>query len=446
MIKERLLSRITAEMIKDQLCLHPLDETRMPPADPDRTYMLYIHIPFCEVLCPYCSFNRYPFQEDLARPYFDSLRKEMLMLTDLGYDIETLYFGGGTPTVMIDELCETIDVAKDAFNIKEVSVETNPNHLIPAYLEKMAGRVQRLSVGVQSFNDDLLKQMDRYHKYGSGEEILERLAEANPYFNSINVDMIFNFPTQTEEILFDDLEKIALCGCRQTTFSPLYKSNATMKKLEQALGVLDYDQEYRYYRIIDGVLAGGDDPIFERETLWTFNRRLPEGEDANALMVEEYAVSYEEYPAIGSGAITPLNHTLFVNTFSLKEYNDKIAAGHMSLMGKTKVGGRNFERYWFLLQLYHLRLDKQAFKEKFGKSVDAALPAEMAFLRACKAFETDDADELTLTPIGRYLVVVMYRQFLSGLNNLREQARSVLSGAESQLQFEPDNYCNGECC
>lgn len=442
MLKERLLSRITADMIKDQLRLHPLEETHMPAADPDRSYMLYIHIPFCEVLCPYCSFNRYPFQEDLARPYFESLRKEMLMLTDLGYDIETLYFGGGTPTVMIDELCETIDVAKENFNIKEVSVETNPNHLIPSYLEKMKGRVQRLSVGVQSFNNDLLKQMDRYHKYGSGEEIMERLGEANPYFNSINVDMIFNFPTQTEEILFDDLEKVSLCGCRQTTFSPLYKSNATMKKLEQALGVIDYEQEYRYYQIIDGVLAGGDDPIFDRETLWTFNRRMPEGQEDAGLMVEEYAVSYEEYPAIGSGAITPLNHTLFVNTFSLKEYNDKIASGKMSLMGKTKVGGRNFERYWFLLQLYHLRLDKNAFKEKFGVSVDVALPAEMAFLRICRAFETDDANELTLTPIGRYLVVVMYRQFLSGLNNLREQARSVLSGAESQLQFEPDNYCN----
>lgn len=442
MLKERLLSRITADMIKDQLRLHPLEETLMPAADPDRSYMLYIHIPFCEVLCPYCSFNRYPFQEDLARPYFESLRKEMLMLTDLGYDIETLYFGGGTPTVMIDELCETIDVAKENFNIKEVSVETNPNHLIPSYLEKMKGRVQRLSVGVQSFNNDLLKQMDRYHKYGSGEEIIERLGEANPYFNSINVDMIFNFPTQTEEILFDDLEKVSLCGCRQTTFSPLYKSNATMKKLEQALGVIDYEQEYRYYQIIDGVLAGGDDPIFDRETLWTFNRRMPEGQEDAGLMVEEYAVSYEEYPAIGSGAITPLNHTLFVNTFSLKEYNDKIASGKMSLMGKTKVGGRNFERYWFLLQLYHLRLDKNAFKEKFGVSVDAALPAEMAFLRICRAFETDDANELTLTLIGRYLVVVMYRQFLSGLNNLREQARSVLSGAESQLQFEPDNYCN----
>ena len=56
---------------------------------------------------------------------------------------------------MIDELCDTIDLARETFSIKEVSSETNPNHLIPAYLDKLQGRVQRLSVGVQSFDDDL---------------------------------------------------------------------------------------------------------------------------------------------------------------------------------------------------------------------------------------------------------------------------------------------------
>ena len=97
---------------------------------------------------------------------------------------------------MIDELCETIDMARDLFSIKEVSSETNPNHLTHEYLEKLKGRVQRLSVGVQSFDDDLLRQMDRYEKYGSGQEILERIQEASPYFTSMNADMIFNFPTQ----------------------------------------------------------------------------------------------------------------------------------------------------------------------------------------------------------------------------------------------------------
>ena len=101
-------------MTKRTLELDPTDETHMPEAEPGRKYMLYLHVPFCQRLCPYCSFNRYAYREDVARPYFASMRKEMLMLKDLGYDIESIYVGGGTPTVEIDELCETLDLARKA--------------------------------------------------------------------------------------------------------------------------------------------------------------------------------------------------------------------------------------------------------------------------------------------------------------------------------------------
>ena len=213
MISERVLSTIIKNLSQQHLELEPTAETHLPEAEPGRKYLLYMHVPFCQRLCPYCSFNRYPFRPEIAAPYFASMRKEMLMLKDLGYDFESVYVGGGTPTIMIDELCETIDLARETFSIKEVSSETNPNHLAPEYLQKMKGRIQRLSVGVQSFDDGLLKQMDRYDKYGSGAEILERIAEATPCFDSLNVDMIYNFPSQTEDILFSDLEKLALCGC-----------------------------------------------------------------------------------------------------------------------------------------------------------------------------------------------------------------------------------------
>ena len=207
MLSERLLTSVVRECTKNYLRLEPTQERRVPGPKPGQKYMLYMHVPFCERLCPYCSFNRFPFAEERAVPYFANLRKEMLMLKDLGYDFDSVYVGGGTPTIMIDELCDTIDLARETFSIKEVSSETNPNHLIPAYLDKLQGRVQRLSVGVQSFDDDLLKQMDRYEKYGSGDVILERIAEAEPYFDSLNVDMIFNFPSQTEDVLMADLEK-----------------------------------------------------------------------------------------------------------------------------------------------------------------------------------------------------------------------------------------------
>lgn len=437
MLSERALTKMVHTLLKDHLQMSPTNETHLPAAQPGQKYMLYLHVPFCQRLCPYCSFNRYPFHEDMARHYFKNLRREMLMLKDLGYDFESLYFGGGTPTIMLDELCKTIDLARETYSVKDVAVETNPNHLVEPWLSTLSGRVQRLSVGVQSFNNDLLKQMDRYEKYGSGEEIFDRIGNAATYFDSLNVDMIFNFPSQTEDILFNDLEKIVACGAQQATFSPLYVSHATIKKMSETLGIMDYDKERRFYQIVDGVLAGGDDPFFKRSTLWTFTRRNLDASKRidNAPQIEEYQTNYDEYPAIGSGSITHLNGCLYVNTFSLRQYNAAIEQGRMPLMGKRKLSRHDLMCYRFLVDLYKLRLDKDKFRREFGISIEQGLPFEMAWMAANGAFATNNAHEITLTPKGRYLVLVIYREFLSGMNNLRDQARHALTGIEHELLF-----------
>ncbi len=429
-----MLTAVVRQCTKSYLKLQPTDDARVPGPKPGQKYMLYMHVPFCERLCPYCSFNRFPFAEERARPYFASMRKEMMMLKDLGYDFESLYVGGGTPTIMLDELCDTIDLAKETFSIKEVSSETNPNHLIPSYLDKLQGRVQRLSVGVQSFDNGLLKQMDRYDKYGSGEEILERIGEASPYFTSLNVDMIFNFPAQTEDILINDIERVIESGTSQTTFYPLMASPSVARQLARTVGRVDYDREQTYYEMISELLTGGDTPLFDFGSAWTFNKRGTgaAGEDA---MIDEYVVDYEEYPAIGSGGITYLGDNLFVNTFSVNDYNAAIAEGRMSLMGKTTFSKRDRMRYRFMMQLFGLRLDKRQWEHDFGCTVEAGLPVEMAFMKAAGAFDRDTRDELTLTPKGRYLMVVMMRQFFIGVNNLRDQARAALTGEERELLF-----------
>jgi coproporphyrinogen III oxidase-like Fe-S oxidoreductase len=412
--------------------------------------MLYAHVPFCERLCPYCSFNRFPFREDRAKPYFENLRREMRMLKDLGYDFESMYVGGGTPTIMIDELCETIDVARDLFSIKEVSSETNPNHLIPSYLNKLKGRVQRLSVGVQSFNDDLLRQMDRYEKYGSAQEILERIQEASPYFISLNCDLIFNFPLQTEDILITDIERAIESEASQVTFYPLMASPSVCKKMAETVGVVDYNREYKYYQIITDLLlnpvAPGKPALFELGSVWSFNRvkqgvaqsdstTVPAPNQNNRGMIDEYVVDYEEYPAIGSSGITYLDGSLYVNTFSVRDYNESIERGQFPIMGKTTFTPHDRMRYRFMMQLFGLRLDKQQFLRDFGTTVEKGLPIEMGFMRAAGAFDIDDEFELTLSPKGRYLLVVMMRQFFIGVNSLRDQARAALPGEEAQLLF-----------
>ena len=437
MLSERMLTGVIKTMTKHSLAMEPVPESErmLPGPKPGMHYMLYMHIPFCQRLCPYCSFNRYPFTEEAAKPYFANLRKEMLMLKDMGYDFESIYCGGGTPTIMIDELCETLDLARENFHIKEVSSETNPNHLTQPYLDKLKGRVQRLSVGVQSFDNALLKQMDRYEKYGSGEEIFERIGEAAPYFDILNVDMIFNFPSQTPEVLMRDIEQIKACGCQQTTFSPLYFSNATTRHMLETLGHPEYAREFEYYKMLDAALAEGPDAAFDRRTVWTFNRHGKDLHACGEVPVDEFGVSYEEYPAIGSGSVTHLDGTIYVNTFSLSQYNKDIEAGHMSVMGKTKMTKRDLMDYRFMQDLYSLRLDKKRFERDFGVSVEKGLPVEMAFMRANGAFATDNDEELTLNVKGRYYALVMQRQFLSGLNELRDQARAALTGPDRELVF-----------
>ncbi|MCI8468387.1 MAG: radical SAM protein [Eggerthellaceae bacterium] len=463
MLSERMLTTVMRECTKSYLKLSPTDDTMMPAPVPGQRYMLYMHVPFCERLCPYCSFNRFPFAEDRARPYFANMRKEMLMLKDLGYDFDSVYIGGGTPTILLDELCDTIDLARETFSVKEVSSETNPNHLIPSYLDKLQGRVQRLSVGVQSFDDGLLKQMDRYDKYGCGQEIMERIQDASPYFTSMNADMIFNFPAQTEDILVSDIERVIESGASQTTFYPLMASPSVAKSLARTVGKVDSAREQRFYEIICELLTGevpgvdtgapgaqGERGLFDFGSAWTFNRRGAAGRvgegsmlmepgapvaDEPRAMIDEYVVDYEEYPAIGSGGITYLGSNLYVNTFSVVDYNRAIEEGRMSMMGKATFSLRDRMRYRFLMQLFGLRLDKRQFREDFGVSVERGLPAEMAFMAAAGAFATNDADEITLTAKGRYLTVVMMRQFFIGVNNLRDQARAALTGEERELIF-----------
>ncbi len=452
MLSERLLSQVVAATTDRYLRLKPTSARMLPAPQPGKRYMLYMHVPFCERLCPYCSFNRFPFAEDRARPYFANLRREMLMLADLGYDFDSVYVGGGTPTILLDELCQTLDLARKTFpGIREVSTETNPNHLVPEYVSELEGRVQRLSVGVQSFDDGLLRQMDRFDKYGSGEEILERIRYASPHFLSMNADMIFNFPAQTEDILISDIERVIASGASQTTFYPLMASPAVQRSLASTVGAVDYGREQRFYQIICELLV--DTGVYDFGSAWTFNRKQSTAnvqadgsagvkgetvlleEDAPTAMIDEYVVDYEEYPAIGSGGITYLGDQLFVNTFSVREYNQAIESGRMSMMGETRFSLRDRMRYRFMMQLFGLRLDKQQFKKDFGMSVEAGLPVEMAFMRASGAFATDDAQELTLTAKGRYLTVVMMRQFFIGVNKLRDQAREALTGEERQLLF-----------
>jgi coproporphyrinogen III oxidase-like Fe-S oxidoreductase len=128
---------------------------------PSHPINLYIHIPFCVQLCPYCSFHRYQFEEGVAREYFLALRQELQLYAEKGFRFSSVYMGGGTPTVLMDELFKTIGLINTLFSPAEISVETNPDRLDKGLLASLADAgVRRVSVGIQSFSDDILRPSD----------------------------------------------------------------------------------------------------------------------------------------------------------------------------------------------------------------------------------------------------------------------------------------------
>ncbi len=377
--------------------------------------MLYSHIPFCESLCPYCSFNRYVFEEPAGRSYFASLREEMRLVKRLGYDFESLYIGGGTPTIMLDELCETIDLARDLFSIREVSCETNPNHLDQHLVDILASRVQRLSVGVQSFDDEMLKKINRYDRFGSGMDTLRRIQQVAGGFNSLNVDLIFNFPGQNKETILRDIQLVIDSGANQVTFYPLMTSPSVSRSLKEKIGTVEYKHEEEYYQLIVSEMMRE----FELSTAWTFSRK-------GGGLIDEYIVESEEYVGTGSGSFSFLNGGLYVNTFSLERYRHYIGEQKSPITGKRFFGKTDQMRYRLMMELFGLRLDKQAWKAQFGRSVEMSLPLEMAFFQTVGAFSENNADELVLSPTGRYLLIVMMREFFAGINRIRDQARQAV--------------------
>jgi coproporphyrinogen III oxidase-like Fe-S oxidoreductase len=381
------------------------------PLKLDGNNLLYLHIPFCEELCPYCSFNRTLFKEDICRRYFRALRQEVLLYKKRDYDFSGVYIGGGTPTILIDELEETIALIRSTFPVREISVETNPNHLTPKYLDPLrrAG-IDRLSVGVQSFDDGLLQAMDRYKKYGSGEEIAQRLKTSKGLFPTLNADMIFNFPIQTEKSLDRDLEIISALDLDQVTFYPLMVSESTRSLVQKTLGKVDFRNEEQFYKKIVSRLV----PPYRYSSVWCFSKQ-----DS---MIDEYIVNYSNYAGLGSGSIGYLNGICYANTFDIDEYIRRIDAGEIPVMASRKFNLKQQVRYEFLMSIFGMGLDLKALRERFGREFDNHIWQIVVPFYVAGALRYDSG-RFYPTPRGRYIAVVMMREFFTAVNNFRDFCR-----------------------
>lgn len=412
-----LTDRIMQYYIDRYLNCDPVVLDRPPEPQPGHQYLLYAHIPFCKTLCSYCTFHRFLFKEHKAREYFINLRKEMDYVKALGYDFTSMYIGGGTTTILEDELIRTIEHARTLFpGIKEVSCETDPLQIATPTFRNLKGLVDRMSIGVQSFNDDILKMTERYDKFGSGALIYERLREALELFPTTNVDMIFGFRGQNLEMLQRDMDLLVELNPRQITTYPLMVTSQTRKSVKQTIaakGIELADQ----YAVIMNTLGNH----YRQLTSWTFGRTHDEGFD-------EYVVDHDEYLGVGSGAFSFLGSSLYVNTFSLRRYNERIKAGMTGVERRRNFDKHAVMQYRLLLGLFSARLSRKYFREVHGVDLDKALFKEMLGLRIAGAVKDnpEDPDNLIVTDAGKFLGLVMMKAFYSGMDNVRAELRKPL--------------------
>ncbi len=412
-----LTDRIMQYYIDRYLNCDPVVLDRPPEPQPGHQYLLYAHIPFCKTLCSYCTFHRFLFKEHKAREYFINLRKEMDYVKALGYDFTSMYIGGGTTTILEDELIRTIEHARTLFpGIKEVSCETDPLQIATPTFRNLKGLVDRMSIGVQSFNDDILKMTERYDKFGSGALIYERLQEALELFPTTNVDMIFGFRGQNLEMLQRDMDLLVELNPRQITTYPLMVTSQTRKSVKQTIaakGIELADQ----YAVIMNTLGNH----YRQLTSWTFGRTHDEGFD-------EYVVDHDEYLGVGSGAFSFLGNSLYVNTFSLRRYNERIKAGMTGVERRRNFDKHAVLQYRLLLGLFSARLSRKYFREVHGVDLDKALFKEMLGLRIAGAIKDnpEDPDNLIVTDAGKFLGLVMMKAFYSGMDNVRAELRKPL--------------------
>lgn len=393
------------------------EDTQLPAPDRSRRYLLYLHVPYCVVLCPFCSFHRVRFKKDSAEQYFDCLRREIELVSGAGFQFDELYVGGGTPTVLPGQLAATVGMVRELHAIGSISVETNPDDLEKDSVHHLHDLgVNRLSVGVQSFDDALLREMQRFDKYGSGAEIVSALQREGDTFDTLNIDMIFNFPHQTEASLQRDLTILVdELGADQVSWYPLMAASNTSKAMAQSMGQVDYSRERRFYELItERMLAAG----YVRNSAWCFSRRPG--------MFDEYIVDHEEYVGLGSGSFSYLQGSLYASTFSINHYIRLLDSGRTGTVQRRRMSERDQMRYFLMMRLFSGSLDRAAAERRFSGRFSRVMWKELLALRAIGAVKQTD-ERWALTESGYFLWVVMMREFFSGVGDLRDAMRHHIS-------------------
>ncbi|MDD3313621.1 radical SAM protein [Pseudodesulfovibrio sp.] len=318
---------------------------------------LYVHVPFCKGHCPYCPYYKLPFDQDQVKRYANLLIREIDILADLygRLRVPSVYFGGGTPALLGDDLGRVTGRLADRFDVDAIAMELRPENCDPEGVARLAdGGVTQVSMGVQSFQPDLLQNIGRGVTVPVLEEGLARLAGAG--FKGVNADMMFVLPGQTMGQLKADMERIVLAGVDQVTCYPLFTFpyTAAGRHLERKrLQMPSLGERHDQYRFLwDFFTARGYAPT----SVWSFLR--PGAPRFSS-------VTRDSYIGLGAGAATYLPGHFWFNPFDVGLYRNRLDRGRLAGNMHMNVGPRLSDLYWLYWRLYETRVPTDGLRARF---------------------------------------------------------------------------------
>jgi putative oxygen-independent coproporphyrinogen III oxidase len=325
-----------------------------------------VRIPFCRSQCDFCLFRSNPWNPKLAESYLQAVKVELEIYSYLfeGTKVKTVYFSGGTPTLMPEGVGEILEQIKQLYDFDgESSIEANPLDLNDKTLSKLieAG-IERISIGVQSFNDGILEMIGRGHE---SKIALSAIKKTKDYsFKHINIDLMFALPEQNLEDLMHDIKMAVDLEVSSISTYPLILvpySEIYDSVKEGLIKLPSIKEEHLMYKIIMDFLSDAGYPM---SALWRFSKD-PEG----------YCGPFEfkDFVGIGPNAWSVIDKAFSVNTSSLTDYIKTLKSRNLPILKGTVFPLRKAMKIWFLRNLYHTKVSKDEFKERFDREIEKEL-------------------------------------------------------------------------
>lgn len=382
---------------------------------------IYLHVPFCEDICPFCPYNKFKANDKKILEYVNSVIKEMEMYskyvtTDY---VSFIYFGGGSPSAMNPHQVELIMSALKRFfpitSQTEVSMEVNPVTSDEKIIGFKEAGINRVSLGVQSFNQSVLDMLGSHHTVEDTRRIIKTLRDSG--IDNIGIDLLFNLPNQTMQDWKDELkEAIELGIVHMSTYSMILDEHSPLTKKIKRGEIPDQgDDQYsmEMSRFAMGYLS--------ENNLNHYASCASSGHDfavkgfESRYEVDHWGAPQIDYIGLGPGAYGFVNNHIYCNIHTTKEYYATVDNGTLPVVAGKKLNREDEMSRFMVLGMKCISVKKKDFIDEFGIKIEEVFGEQIEKLKSWGLVEVTE-HEIRCTDKGRLYVDNISKAFYNEEN------------------------------